>query len=191
MPGLRSWRRRSTSIMAAPRKYPDELRERAIREVRATGRPVAHVARDLGIHPEALRGWVRQAEARRPRHCPRQGEKGGGHTGPSPVDRGKPGSKMPILSDANGLPLVVGVSAALRRARRPRPAGPPFALRRTAAPAGPAERGRPWPGRGRARRRPTPSRAAWPSGDRVRTRRRLPAGSPYHGLGEQWNSDWR
>ncbi|MFD7408584.1 transposase [Streptomyces sp. NPDC059866] len=48
--------------MAAPRKYPDELRERAIREVRATGRPVAHVARDLGIHPEALRGWVRQAE---------------------------------------------------------------------------------------------------------------------------------
>lgn len=49
--------------MAAPRTYPDELRERAVREVRATGRPVAHVARDLGIHPEALRGWVRQAEA--------------------------------------------------------------------------------------------------------------------------------
>ncbi|MEU2785224.1 transposase [Streptomyces sp. NPDC007110] len=53
MPGSRSWRRRSTSTMAAPRKYPDELRERAIREVRATGRPVAHVARDLGIHPES------------------------------------------------------------------------------------------------------------------------------------------
>ncbi|GGM24139.1 transposase [Streptomyces fumigatiscleroticus] len=32
--------------MAAPRKYPDELRERAIREVRATGRPIAHVERD-------------------------------------------------------------------------------------------------------------------------------------------------
>ncbi|MEV6058074.1 transposase [Streptomyces sp. NPDC052107] len=63
MPGLRSWRRRSTSTTAVPRKYPDELRERAVREVRATGRPVAHVARDLGIHPEALRGWVRQAEA--------------------------------------------------------------------------------------------------------------------------------
>ncbi|MEU7305657.1 IS3 family transposase [Streptomyces sp. NPDC007189] len=49
--------------MPAPRKYPDELRERAVREVRATGRPIAHVARDLGIHKEALRGWVRQAEA--------------------------------------------------------------------------------------------------------------------------------
>jgi transposase len=47
----------------APRKYPDELRERAIREVRSTGRPIAHVARDLGIHKEALRNWIRQAEA--------------------------------------------------------------------------------------------------------------------------------
>ncbi|BBJ37677.1 insertion element IS6110 uncharacterized 12.0 kDa protein [Streptomyces antimycoticus] len=51
--------------MAAARKYPDELRERAIREVRATGRPIAHVAKDLGIHKEALRSWVRQAEADR------------------------------------------------------------------------------------------------------------------------------
>jgi transposase len=51
--------------MPAPRKYPDELRERAIREVRTTGRPIAHVAKDLGIHKEALRGWARQAEAGR------------------------------------------------------------------------------------------------------------------------------
>ncbi|MFJ8364471.1 transposase, partial [Streptomyces sp. NPDC093984] len=29
----------------------------------ATGRPIAHVAKDLGIHKEALRGWVRQVEA--------------------------------------------------------------------------------------------------------------------------------
>ncbi|WPB90146.1 transposase [Streptomyces malaysiensis] len=49
--------------MPAPRKYPDELRERAVREVCATGRPIAYVAKDLGIHKEALRGWVRQAEA--------------------------------------------------------------------------------------------------------------------------------
>ncbi|MEU6277501.1 IS3 family transposase [Streptomyces populi] len=49
--------------MPAPRKYPNELRERAVREVQTSGRPVAHVAKDLGIHKEALRGWVRQAEA--------------------------------------------------------------------------------------------------------------------------------
>ncbi|MFG2865913.1 transposase [Streptomyces sioyaensis] len=51
--------------MAAPRKFPDELRERATREARTTSRPIAHGAKDLGIHKEALRGWVRQAEADR------------------------------------------------------------------------------------------------------------------------------
>ncbi|MBQ0976115.1 transposase [Streptomyces sp. RK31] len=49
--------------MPAPRKYPDELLERAVREVRMAGRPIAHVAKDPGIHEEALRDWVRQAEA--------------------------------------------------------------------------------------------------------------------------------
>jgi transposase len=49
--------------MAAQRKYPDELRERATRLVMESGRPIAHVARDLGVHKEALRTWVRQAEA--------------------------------------------------------------------------------------------------------------------------------
>jgi len=50
--------------MTAPRKYPVELRERAVRlYLESAGRPIAHVARDLGIHREALRGWVRQAEA--------------------------------------------------------------------------------------------------------------------------------
>jgi hypothetical protein len=33
-------------------------------------------------------------------------------TGPSPVDRGKKGSKMHVLSDAQGIPLVVAVSGA-------------------------------------------------------------------------------
>lgn len=33
-------------------------------------------------------------------------------TGPSPVDRGKPGSKIHALSDRTGIPLAVGVSAA-------------------------------------------------------------------------------
>ena len=41
--------------MAARRKYPDELRERGVRLVFESGRPVAHVARDLGVHRETLR----------------------------------------------------------------------------------------------------------------------------------------
>ncbi|TDB87898.1 hypothetical protein E1264_13105 [Actinomadura sp. KC216] len=36
----------------------------------------------------------------------------GSMTGPNPVDRAKKGSKLHVLSDAEGLPLVVGISAA-------------------------------------------------------------------------------
>ena len=50
-------------VMARPRKYPDELRERAVRFYFESDRPISHVAQDLGIHKEALRQWVRQAEA--------------------------------------------------------------------------------------------------------------------------------
>jgi transposase len=49
--------------MAAPKKYSDELRERATRLALESGRPIAHVAQDLGVHKEALRTWVRQAKA--------------------------------------------------------------------------------------------------------------------------------
>jgi transposase len=55
--------------MPAQRKYPDELRERAVRmvlEIRqreGRGRgEMARVGRQLGVHPEALRGWVKHAE---------------------------------------------------------------------------------------------------------------------------------
>lgn len=51
--------------MAAPRKYPVELRDRAVRMYRtADPKPqIKRLAVDLGVHPEALRGWIRQAEA--------------------------------------------------------------------------------------------------------------------------------
>ena len=49
--------------MARPKKYPDELIARGIRLALESGRPIAHVAADLGIHPETLRKRVRQAEA--------------------------------------------------------------------------------------------------------------------------------
>jgi transposase len=37
---------------------------------------------------------------------PGAGEKGGSETGPSPVDRGRPGSKHHLLVDASGIPLA-------------------------------------------------------------------------------------
>lgn len=48
--------------MPRPTKYPAELRERAVRLVFESKRPIAHVAADLGVNKEALRLWVRQAE---------------------------------------------------------------------------------------------------------------------------------
>jgi len=44
-------------------KYPPEFRERAVRIARESDRPIAAVARDLGMHHETLRVWVRQDEA--------------------------------------------------------------------------------------------------------------------------------
>jgi transposase len=49
--------------MSRPRKYPEELVQRGIRLALESGRPIAHVAADLGMHPETLRKRVRQAEA--------------------------------------------------------------------------------------------------------------------------------
>jgi len=49
--------------MPRPRKYPEELIQRGVRLALEGERPIAHVAHDLGIHPEVLRKRVRQAEA--------------------------------------------------------------------------------------------------------------------------------
>ena len=54
------------AIMPAPRKYPDELRERAVRLVLEDDQhgAIARIADRLGINRETLRNWVK-AERRR------------------------------------------------------------------------------------------------------------------------------
>jgi transposase len=49
--------------MSRPRKYPKELVDRGVRLALESGRPVAHVAAELGLPAETLRKKVRQAEA--------------------------------------------------------------------------------------------------------------------------------
>jgi transposase len=49
--------------MARRSKYSPEFRERSVRVARQSERSISEVARDLGIHPETLRVWVRQDEA--------------------------------------------------------------------------------------------------------------------------------
>lgn len=63
---------RKGGVMPAPRKYPDELRDRAIRLVEdlladpdlelSVTAACSRVAEQLGINRDTLRGWVKQAQ---------------------------------------------------------------------------------------------------------------------------------
>jgi transposase len=60
---MSSWGEEILRVMSRPRKYPQELLDRGVRLALESGRPIRHVAADLGIRPETLRKRVRQAEA--------------------------------------------------------------------------------------------------------------------------------
>jgi transposase len=47
------------------RKFDEDFKEGAVRLVRETGKPIAQVARDLGINPGTLGNWVNLDRRRR------------------------------------------------------------------------------------------------------------------------------
>jgi transposase len=52
--------------MGAPRNpqkpYPEEFKREAVELLRTSGRPLAQIARELGVSTESLRLWRKQAE---------------------------------------------------------------------------------------------------------------------------------
>src|SRR5437868_6850010 len=70
----------------------------------AGGRRLAAAAR--GVARRAARGRRDRMVTRDRRLQPRASEKGGSQTGPSPVDRGRRGSKQHLLVDGGGIPLA-------------------------------------------------------------------------------------
>ena len=50
------------------KKYDREFREGAVRIVEETNKPIAQVARDLGVNEGTLGNWVNQARAAREGH---------------------------------------------------------------------------------------------------------------------------
>src|SRR5258707_2378784 len=52
-------------LMGRPSKYSSEFREQAVELVRATGKSIAEVARDLQINDQTLGNWVKADKAER------------------------------------------------------------------------------------------------------------------------------
>lgn len=46
--------------MARPSSYTPEFREEAVQLALKSGKPVSQVAREIDVHPETLRSWVRR-----------------------------------------------------------------------------------------------------------------------------------
>lgn len=69
--------------MSGQRRYPLELRERAVALYRtAEPKPVLQeLARQLGVHPEALRTWIRVDQGKAVGHRPARAGAGGARVG--------------------------------------------------------------------------------------------------------------
>jgi len=78
----------------------------------AGGRGLAAFARDAARRTAGGRaaGSVRRAGGLDPPARPQRGD----HTGPSPIDRAKPGSKHHLITDAHGTPLAVTLTGGHR-----------------------------------------------------------------------------
>ena len=50
------------SLVGRPSKYSEEFRADAVALVSTTGISIAQAGRDLGVNPETLRNWVKQAK---------------------------------------------------------------------------------------------------------------------------------
>lgn len=88
----------------------------------ASDRPcTVKVTRTVPTGPR-VRGVARQTPGRRPvghvaggdRRLPHPGAQGRPKTGPSPVDRRKPGSKHHVITDAGGIPLATALTGGNR-----------------------------------------------------------------------------
>ncbi|WP_369678839.1 IS5 family transposase [Saccharomonospora viridis] len=76
------------------------------------GRGVAAAARDAARGAASRR--VARDGRRRRRRLARAGPQRGDHTGPSPVDRGRTGSKHHVIVDRHGTPLAVSLTGGNR-----------------------------------------------------------------------------
>lgn len=81
--------------------------------------PLQRVVEGAGMGEASPRGPGRSGrpqraglDALRDRLGEHAGPKGGALTGPNPVDRGKKGSKIHLITDHTGLPLSIGISGA-------------------------------------------------------------------------------
>jgi len=57
-------------LMSSRKKYTPEYRIEAARLVTETGRPIAHVAAELGVGAQLLGRWVQQERERSGEHAP-------------------------------------------------------------------------------------------------------------------------